>query len=109
MRGHHVKNKRDANEGEIFDVLRGFGIVVEPMDRPCDAVCGFGGVNYLVEVKNGTKAKLTPSQQKFKDSWKGQFKTLHTVEEAMTWASAVVRSGGIEFRGAINEIEGTIS
>ena len=51
FRGQH-KNKRDDNEAEIFEELRAYGLSVEPMDKPCDAVVGYAARSYLVEVKN---------------------------------------------------------
>ena len=100
IRGNY-KNSRDGNEAEIFDLIRAWGIQVKPMDEPCDAVCGYRGNNYLVEVKNGPKAKLTPTQVKFHDAWEGQIVTLHTLEEAQDWARGVCKSGSIPFRGTI--------
>lgn len=87
-RGKH-KNKRDANEREIFDIIRHYGISVEPLDVPCDAVCGYNGVSYLVEVKNGLTATLTPAQKKFKADWKGNFEVLRTNDAAMLWAKKI--------------------
>jgi hypothetical protein len=72
------------------------------MDIPCDAVCGYMGNNYLVEIKNGTQAKLTPSQQKFKDSWAGSFVVISTEEAAHSWAKNVRRCGKIPFEGAVS-------
>jgi len=57
MRGHYIKNRRDLNEPQIFDIIRSHGIQVYPTDQPADAVCGFSGMTFLVEVKNGPKAK----------------------------------------------------
>lgn len=100
IRGQY-KNKRDANEKEIFSILRSYGIQVEPMDVPCDAVCAYMGNNYLVEVKNGLQAKLTKSQQKFKDNWSGNFVIISTDEAAHSWAKNVRRCGKIPFAGTI--------
>jgi len=41
-----------------------------------DAVVGYGGVNYLIEIKDGNKSphqrKLTPDEQAWHDDWCGQ-------------------------------------
>ncbi len=43
--------RRDANEAEIFDALRKAGALVIPLDRPCDALIGHGGIWRRLEVK----------------------------------------------------------
>ena len=91
MRGQY-KNKRDANEPQIFDTLRAHGISVYPLNQPLDAVCGYRGVTYLVEVKNGPKAKLTKPQEAFLASWRGQHVILCSEAEAVAWCK-LVRSG----------------
>lgn len=92
MRGQY-KNKRDANEAEIFDQLRAYGLSVEPMDKPADALVGFGGKSYLVEVKNPKgKNKLSAPQETFLETWKGDYTVIRTVEEASHFAQ-MVRGG----------------
>ena len=91
MRGQY-KNKRDANEPQIFDILRAHGLSVYQLNQPLDAVCGFGGRTYLVEVKNGPKAKLTAPQEAFLASWRGQHVILCSEAEAEAWCK-LVRSG----------------
>jgi hypothetical protein len=63
IRGQY-KNKRDANEPEIFTELRAYGLSVHPMDTPADALVGWLGRSYLVEVKQ-PKGKLTGPQEAF--------------------------------------------
>ena len=91
MRGQY-KNKRDENEPQIFDILRAHGLSVYPLNQPLDAVCGYRGVTYLVEVKNGPKAKLTKAQEAFLASWRGQHVILCSEAEAEAWCK-LVRSG----------------
>lgn len=102
MRGQY-KNKRDANEGDIFTELRKHGLSVEPMDTPCDAVVGYDGCSYLVEVKNPKgKNELTGKQKLFLETWKGNFTILRTVEEARLFAQVILaaqRTKLIPFRG----------
>ncbi|MFG6573192.1 hypothetical protein ACGYLO_16485 [Sulfitobacter sp. 1A13353] len=87
IRGQY-KNKRDANEGPIFDELRAYGLSVYPMDRPADALIGFRGASYLVEVKM-PKGKLTGPQEAFLETWKGDYTILRTTEEASQFAQMI--------------------
>lgn len=87
FRGKH-KSKRDANEPDIFDALRGHGFTVCPLDKPCDAVVGYQGRSYLVEVKM-PKGKLTGPQEQFLEMWRGDYTILRTVEDAAAFARAV--------------------
>lgn len=88
MRGQWA-NKRDANEPEIFAIIRAHGIDVAPLDRPADAVCGYKGRSYLVEVKNGPKAPLTKAQKAFIASWRGHHVVLCSEAEAVAWCQQV--------------------
>tara|TARA_R110000772_G_scaffold45492_1_gene104215 strand:- start:4550 stop:4828 length:279 start_codon:yes stop_codon:yes gene_type:complete len=87
IRGQY-KNKRDGNEAGIFTMLRSHGLIVCPMDTPCDAVVGYGGHSYLVEVKM-PKAPFTKAQKEFLKTWIGNYKRLETVEEAEAFAKKV--------------------
>ena len=89
MRGRHGNNRRDLNEKQIFDIIRAHGIQVYPTDQPADAVCGFRGVTFLVEVKNGPKAPLTGPQIKFLATWEGQHQILCTDQEAIDWCKHI--------------------
>jgi len=87
FRGQH-KNKRDANEPDLFSELRAYGLSVEPMDKPADALVGYLGRTYLVEVKT-PKGKLTGAQEDFLETWKGDFHIIRTIEDASNFARAV--------------------
>jgi len=79
--------KRDANEGEIIDFLRGVGAYVSQMDKSAGfdllVVCG---LVYVVEVKNpARKWKLTEAEAKTKqeiESAGGRYYIVETVEAA---------------------------
>lgn len=101
IRGQH-KNKRDLNEADVFAELRAWGIQVEPLDAPFDALCTYHGIFYAVEVKNGPKAPLTDPQKAYIARAKAEVFIIRSVEEARDWARGVVRSGPIPFRGTIN-------
>lgn len=80
--------KRDANESDLFAELRAWGLSVVPMDLPADALIGFGGRSYLVEIK-AIKGKLTGPQEKFLEIWRGDHTILRTIDEATAFARMV--------------------
>ena len=60
-------NQRDANQPEIVAALRERGAYVVEIEHPLDLLVGYNGNWILVEVKDGQKAKIRPSQQSFVD------------------------------------------
>lgn len=88
-------NRRDANEPDIIKALEAIGCTVEAMDK-VDLVVGYRGQNYLLEVKDGSKPpskrELTPAQLRLRNSWKGQYSVVTSVDEAL----AVLKHGAIE-------------
>jgi hypothetical protein len=58
-----------------------------------DLLVGWHGINVLLEVKDGGKAasrrKLTPDEQRWKNTWSGQVAVVTNPEEAI---EAVVRT-----------------
>jgi len=83
-----LKAKRDIAEPEIFDTLRRFGLFVVPTDKPLDAVVGYRGRTYLVEIKTG-KAQLTSYQREFFAVWPGHAVVLRSVADAEKFAQEV--------------------
>lgn len=85
--------RRDAAEPEVFTALRKCGFSVEPLDKPCDAVVGFRGRCWLVEVKSTEKGygkALNANQQKFADKWRGpEIVILRSAQDAIDWAVQV--------------------
>ena len=90
LRRPPAKAKRDANEPIILTTLEAFGFSVFPLDLPLDAVVGYGGRTFLVEVK-AAKGQLTDAQRKFLETWRGQHIVLRTHAEAAEWAREVGR------------------
>ena len=87
FRGQY-KNKRDRNEAEIVEQLRAHGLTVVHLDKPVDLLCGYGGRDYICEVKMPS-ATLTGPQEIFYESWRGS-KTIHrTIEDADIFAQKV--------------------
>ena len=74
--------KRDANEPEIVECFVKAGISVESIDTPCDLLLGYANNSYLVEIKM-PKGSYTQKQKIFNSTWKGQRKTIRTIDEAM--------------------------
>ena len=70
----------DRNQQEIVQHLRKLGATVQPLHtvgQGCpDLIVGYGGLNYLIEIKDGEKPpsarKLTPDEQAWHDDWCGQ-------------------------------------
>jgi len=85
--------KVDANQKEIVSALRGVGATVEHLHavgKGCpDLLIGYKGLNYLIEVKDGTKnasqRRLTPDQVKWHANWLGQKIVIESVESALSF------------------------
>ena len=67
--------KTDFNQQEIIDAMRKMGASVTNLSRVgvgCpDLLVGYCSVTLLVEVKSNPKAKYTPDQEKWLQTWKG--------------------------------------
>ena len=83
--------RTDGNHSEIIKGLRSVGATVSSTARlgegfP-DAVVGFRGANYLLEIKpsDGSKAQreLTEKELQFARGWRGQVSTVDTLEGAL--------------------------
>lgn len=74
--------RTDSNQQEIIDALEQIGCTVEVIGRPLDLLVGYRKKNFLIEVKT-EKGKHTEAQKLFFETWRGQFRTVRTVEEAI--------------------------
>jgi hypothetical protein len=85
--------KVDANQAEIVAEFRRLGAVVQPLHSVGqgvpDLLIGYGGRNYLVEVKDGDKAKLTPDQVVWHDAWTGQVNIVRFVFDVGTFMKEI--------------------
>lgn len=80
----------DANQADIVDALRDAGCSVVVLSAVgggvWDIVVGRAGINYLLEIKDGSKPpsqrKRTPAQVRLHAEWRGQQAVCKTVEEA---------------------------
>ena len=92
-RGH--AGRVDTNQPDIVAELRRHGFSVHSIatvgDGCPDLLVGFGGVTYLIEVKDGSKPPsaraLTPDEAEWHDTWQGYpVDVLESVEQARAWA-----------------------
>ena len=76
--------KVDLNQQAIVDALRQIGCDVEVIGRPVDLLCGYKGVNLLLECKNPKgKNSLAEGQKRFMATWRGQVRVVRAVDEAI--------------------------
>jgi Holliday junction resolvase len=81
----------DANQAEIVSALRAVGASVQPLHSvgqgTPDLLIGFGGVNYLIEIKDGSRKpserKLSKRQVEWHSAWRGQVSVAETVSQAL--------------------------
>jgi len=87
----------DGNQTEIVQALRRVGASVSITSMVGsgfpDIVVGFRGVNWLVEIKDGSKPpsrrKLTGDEQTFFDTWHGQVNVVKNTDEALELIGAI--------------------
>lgn len=79
--------RKDLNQKDVVRALEDIGASVHALHQPLDLLVGFRGVTLLVEVKRpdkkGWKSEYTKAQIKFRQTWRGQFVTVYTAEEAV--------------------------
>jgi len=68
--------KIDLNQQAIVKTLRAIGCTVQSL-ADCgkgvpDLLCGYCGKNFLLEIKQSAKSKLTPHEIAWHDKWRGQ-------------------------------------
>jgi len=82
----------DKTQLSIVVALRKAGCSVQHLHmlgRGCpDLLVGLGGVNLLLEVKNGeilrpSRRRLTIDEKEWHDAWRGQVQTVASVSEAL--------------------------
>jgi hypothetical protein len=79
--------KIDANQREITEALRQAGATVYYIKEPCDLLVGRRGINYLLEIKDGSRRpsqrRLTVNERFFHASWNGQIAVVESVADAL--------------------------
>lgn len=87
----------DENQPEIVRVLRECGASVAVTSGVGagfgDLVCGYRGVNFILELKDGSKSpgrqKLTPAEKKFHEEWRGQIAIVTNPVDALRVIGAI--------------------
>ena len=82
--------RRDANEPEIIEAFEKLGFSVVRLDLPCDLIVGRHNRSYLVEVKTA-KGKLKDTQKEFKETWKGNFAVVRSVEDVINFERGLLK------------------
>ena len=86
-RGH--QGRVDANHGEIKHAFELLGCTVVSLasvgDGCPDLAVGVGGHTYLIEVKAGPSAKLTPAEHKFCNTWRGQWCRVDSIKDVVAF------------------------
>jgi hypothetical protein len=91
----------DRNQAEIVGVLRQVGFSVEHLHGVGggvpDLLIGRHGLNYLVEIKDGSKApsaaRLNARQVEWHADWRGQSCVMSSVDQVIAWACALPGRG----------------
>lgn len=89
----------DANQNEIVDALRKSNLAVSVAVTSGlgngfgDLVIGFGGGNYIIEIKDGSKSpskrKLTTAEADFHRDWLGQIDVAKNLDEVLEIIGAI--------------------
>ena len=95
------KARIDANQNRIRDVFRKMGATWQSLasvGSGCpDAVIGYEGGNYMVEIKDGekpiSKRRLTPQQQDWFANWAGQVTIIESEEQTMNFLKKIREAG----------------
>ena len=91
------RSRVDSNHGDVTRALRGVGcsvLSIAPLRKGGDLLCAISRTRTVIfEVKDGAKPpsarKLTEDEQSFRESWKGEWHVVNSVDEAL----AIVRQG----------------
>lgn len=76
----------DTNQKEIVKTLRAIGATVlhtHALKNCFDILVGYRGTNFALEIKRNEKAKLTEGEAEFRNSWRGQYAVVSTIDEAL--------------------------
>lgn len=94
--------KVDANQAEVVRKLRDCTVKVEILSDVGkgipDLLCGFRGINVLLELKDGDKApsaqRLTADQVAWHSSWPGQVDVVSSFDQAWAVIEREARKAG---------------
>jgi hypothetical protein len=81
----HYKKRVDKNQTQIVDLAKKLGYYVAHTYAVGsgfpDLVLGKKGLNILIEIKDGYKKQLTPSQKIFHTEYLGAVYVIHSIDE----------------------------
>ena len=87
-----MRSRADSNQAAIVAALRAAGCSVLSLTAVglgCpDLVCGYRGVNYLLEIKRG-QAQTRNTQVAFIARWRGTVRVVRSVDDALAAVGAV--------------------
>jgi hypothetical protein len=94
--------KVDRPQSEITEALRQCAISVQPLHSVGkgvpDLLCGFRGINVLLELKDGalppSGRKLTADETAWHGKWSGQVAVVGSAQEAIDAVIAAAREAG---------------
>lgn len=94
-----MANRVDDNQRDIVKTFRDIGfsvLILSDVGKGCpDILVGFRGMNYLVEIKDGAKSpskqRLTPHEDEFHQSWRGQVIIIRSINEVLKFVSTITR------------------
>lgn len=83
--------RTDGNHSKVIEQCRRLGMTVHSThnvhDGFPDIVVGYGGRNFLFEIKDPEKPKsarkLTADEMKWHGGWKGQVNTVETIDDIL--------------------------
>lgn len=91
-----LHGRRDAHHVKAGELARAAGFTTadcgDAGDGFPDWVWGKHGLNFMIELKTGPKAKLKPKQVEFAATWRGQWVRADSPEEAVQLAQAYVEA-----------------
>lgn len=90
--------KADDNQPQIVQAFRRLGFSVQHLHtvgKGCpDILVGRAGINYLVEIKDGSKCeskrKLTKDEEDFFKIWRGQVCKIESVEQVVEFSNNLI-------------------
>ena len=89
-------HRKDWNQDVVVAALREIGCTGYIMGRPVDLVVGYRAKNFLIDVKRkgqSDKGK-TDFQKEFFKTWRGQVRTVESIDEALDVVTKGYSSAG---------------
>lgn len=84
----------DENQRAIVAALRKCGASVLILNAAIDLIVGYRGSNFLLEVKRPKRSRLTKTQESMLETWRGNLRVVHSVDEALVAIGATKGGDG---------------